>query len=91
MLRNLQRMFGGTVAVVCLVSTLAVAQTPTQTPPQGQPQNLICSKDDGKGDCVAAMTADGKEIVVVGEGLKRGEAMTCVNTGNVVNCKPATK
>jgi len=77
--------------MMCLVSTLAGAQTSTQTPPQGQPQMMTCSKDDGKGDCIAATTADGKEVVVVGEGLKKGSAMVCVNTGNMVNCKATAK
>jgi hypothetical protein len=91
MLRNISKTLAGTVTVLCLVSSLAVAQTPPQTPPVRQPQKMTCSKVDGKGDCVAATTADGKEIVVVGEGVKEGDAMICVNLGTVVDCKPATK
>jgi hypothetical protein len=91
MLRNISKPLAGTVTVLCLVSSLAVAQTPTPTPPRGQPQKMTCSKVDGKGDYVAATTADGKEIVVVGEGVKAGQAMICVDLGNVVDCKPATK
>jgi hypothetical protein len=90
-LRTIGKTFGGAMAMMCLITSLAVAQTPTQTPPQGQPQMMTCSKDDGKGDCTAATTADGKEVVVVGEGLKKGASMVCVNTGNMVNCKTATK
>jgi hypothetical protein len=30
--------------------------------------------EPGKGDCVAARGADGKEFVVVGEGLKSGSS-----------------
>jgi hypothetical protein len=73
-------------------------QTGNTTPQQGHRQNpaqeqtmtLICSRDDGKGDCVAARGADGKEFVVVGEGLKSGATMTCVDRGNLVHCKPAS-
>jgi hypothetical protein len=90
-LQTIGKTFGIAMAGMCLVSSLAIAQTPTQTPPQRPPQKMTCSKVDGKGDCVAATTADGKEIVVVGEGVKAGEAMICVDLGNVVDCKPATK
>jgi hypothetical protein len=61
-----------------------------QHPSQEQTMTLICSRDDGKGDCVAARRADGKEFVVVGEGLKSGATMTCVDRGNLVHCKPAS-
>ena len=70
-------------------------QTGNTTPQQGHRQDanpllLTCSRDDGKGDCVAARGADGKEFVVVGEGLKAGASMSCVDQGNVVHCKPAS-
>jgi hypothetical protein len=70
-------------------------QTGNTTPQQGHrqdtnPMMLTCSRDDGKGDCVAAKGADGKEFVVVGEGLKSGASMTCVDRGNVIQCKPAS-
>jgi len=109
MLRNISKTVGSAMAALCLVSTLAMAQTqyPSQpmtpqtgntTPQQGHRQNpsqdqsmtLICTKDDGKGDCVAATGTDGKEYVVVGEGLKSGATMTCVDRGNIVDCKPAS-
>jgi hypothetical protein len=118
MLRNMTKTVGSAIAALCLVSTLAMAQTqqlppqtqqpPTQspsqpmtpqhgntTPQQGHRQDpnpmlLTCSKDDGKGDCVAARGADGKEFVVVGAGLKSGATMSCVDRGNVVECKPAS-
>jgi hypothetical protein len=48
---------------------------------------MICSKDNGKGMCVAARGADGREIVVVGAGLKSGAYMTCVDRGNMVDCQ----
>jgi|GraSoiStandDraft_57_1057295.scaffolds.fasta_scaffold538983_1 hypothetical protein len=89
MLRTLGKTLGGTMMGVCLISTLAVAQTPMA--PQGQPMTMTCTKDDGKGTCTAATGADGKEIVVVGTGLKKGATMTCVNRGNVVDCDPVQK
>jgi hypothetical protein len=61
-----------------------------QNPSQGQPMNMTCVRDNGKGDCVAATGADGKEFVVVGEGLKSGASMSCIDRGNVVECKPAS-
>jgi len=79
------------MTVLCFASTLVMAQTQTQAPPQSQRMTMTCSRDDGKGNCTAAAMADGKEIVVVGEGLEKGASMDCVNTGNMVNCKPTTK
>ena len=62
-------------------------QPATPTQPQPIPQHLICTKDDGKGNCIAAAAADGKEIVVVGGGLKKGEAMSCMAMGSVLSCR----
>jgi hypothetical protein len=132
MLRNSSKTVGSALAALCLVSTLAMAQSQSSQPPISQGQNpamnqervqnpaptqypsqpmapqtgnttpqqghrqdanarmLTCSRDNGKGDCVAAMGADGKEFVVNGEGLKAGASMSCVDRGNVVECKPAS-
>jgi Spy/CpxP family protein refolding chaperone len=123
MLRPLTTTVGSTLAALCLVSTLAMAQSPSSTPSQypaqpmtpqygntmpqqghrqqptqsemrypseRQAMRMICSKDNGKGNCVAARGADGREIVVVGEGLKSGASMTCVDRGNMVDCDPAS-
>jgi hypothetical protein len=131
-MRRISQTVGSALAALCLVSTLAMAQSQSSQPPISQGQNpamnqervqnpaptqypsqpmtpqtgnttpqqghrqdansmlLTCSRDDGKGDCVAARGADGKEFVVVGEGLKSGASMTCVDRGNVVHCKPAS-
>jgi hypothetical protein len=97
MLRNITRTIGSAMATLCLVSTLAMAQA-QQLPPQTQqghrqdpnPMMLTCSKDNGKGNCVAAKGPDGKEFVVNGEGLKSGASMSCVDRGTVVDCKPAS-
>jgi hypothetical protein len=45
-------------------------------------------KDDGKDKCIAATGADGKTIVVVGEGVKVGEEMDCQDRGNMTHCEP---
>src|SRR5262249_42971871 len=37
-------------------------------------------------NCTAAVGADGKAVVVVGEGVKVGEKMDCVDKGNVIDC-----
>jgi hypothetical protein len=74
MLRTLGKTVGGALAVLCLVSTLAVAD------------ELTCTAGDGKGNCTAAMRPDGKVIVVVGEGVKVGEQMSCVDVGYMINC-----
>src|SRR5437870_11435547 len=64
----------GALAVLCLVSTLAVAD------------EMTCTAGDGKGNCTAAAGPDGKVIVVVGEGVKVGEQVSCVDTGYMINC-----
>ena len=67
--------------------SLQQVQPATPTQPQPIPQSLTCTKDDGKGNCIAAAAADGKEIIVVGEGLKKGEAMSCTAMGSVISCR----
>jgi hypothetical protein len=51
---------------------------------------MTCIKDDVMGNCTAAVGADGKNVVVVGNGAKTGDAMTCVDMRSVVECKPAS-
>jgi hypothetical protein len=75
MRRIVGKTLGTAIAVLCLVSTLAVAM------------EMTCAKDDGKDNCVAATDAEGRTIVVVGEGLKTGEKMTCVDRGNMIACQ----
>ena len=67
-----------------------MSQRQTQPPTSGHPLMLTCTKDNGKGNCIAAAGTDGKEIVVVGEGLEKGAMMSCVDRGNIVDCKPAS-
>jgi hypothetical protein len=136
MLRPITTTVGGTLAALCLVSTLAMAQSPSSTPSQyptqpeqypsqsqyptqpmtpqygntmpqqghrqqpaqserqypseRQAMRMICSKDNGMGKCIAARGTDGREIVVVGDNLKSGAYMTCVDRGYMVDCDPAS-
>jgi hypothetical protein len=48
---------------------------------------MTCAKDDGAGTCIAAESAEGKTVIVVGTGVKRGEKMTCVERGSVTECQ----
>jgi hypothetical protein len=77
MLRTIGKTFGGAIAVLCLLSTLAMAG------------EMTCVKDDGKGTCTAAAEANGREIIVVGPGVKAGEQVNCMDRGGVVECRPA--
>jgi len=36
---------------------------------------------------MAATNAEGQSVVVVGEGLKTGEPMRCVDRGNMIACQ----
>ena len=74
MLRQFGKILGGAIAVLCLVSTLAVAD------------EMTCTASDGKGNCTAAAGPDGKVVVVVGEGVKVGEKMDCVDKGGLIEC-----
>ena len=76
MLHRYGKMLGGAFAVLCLVSTLAMAT------------EMICAKDDGKSNCIAATDPDGKTVIVVGDGLKAGEQMDCEDRGNMIACQP---
>jgi hypothetical protein len=51
------------------------------------PFEMTCAKDDGKGQCIAATGADNHTVVVVGEGVKTGEKMSCVDRGNMIACQ----
>jgi len=60
--------------VLCLVSTMAMAV------------EMTCIASDGKGNCTAATGPDGREVVVVGEGLKPGDKMECVERATLIDC-----
>src|SRR5215472_6433743 len=74
MLHQYGKTVGGMFVVLCLVSTVAVAA------------EMTCTASDGKGNCTAAAGPDGKVIVVVGEGLKPGDKMECVDRGTLIDC-----
>jgi lipid-binding SYLF domain-containing protein len=74
MLSQCGKTVGGVLAVLCLVSSVAVAA------------EMTCTASDGKGNCTAAAGPDGKVVVVVGEGLKPGDKMDCVNKGSFIDC-----
>jgi len=82
MLRTVRKTVGGALALLCLASTLAIAQTQTMT----------CTASDGKGNCTVAAGADGKTIVVVGDGVQVGDQIHCQNRGYMISCETvATK
>src|SRR5437016_12792245 len=62
MIQKLTKTLGLAVAVLCVVSTLAVAG------------EMTCTKADDKG-CIMAKGADGKEMAVIGAGMKMGDKM----------------
>ena len=75
MLPIIGKTLGSALAALCLVATLAVAD------------EMTCTASDGKGNCTTAVGADGKPVVVVGEGLKVGEKMDCVDRGAMIACQ----
>jgi hypothetical protein len=77
MLRTVRKTVGGALALLCLASTLALAQGQTMT----------CTASDGKGNCTAAVGTDGKVIVVVGDGVQVGDKVTCQNKGYMISCE----
>ena len=61
------------VAVLCVVSTMAVAA------------EMTCTKADEKG-CTMAKGADGKEMAVMGTGMKMGDKMDCMSKDGKMEC-----
>jgi hypothetical protein len=80
MLRTVGKTVGGALALLCLASTLVIAQS----------QPMTCTASDGKGNCTVATGLDNKTIVVVGEGVKPGEKMDCQDRGYMINCETVT-
>ena len=77
MLRTVSKTVGGALALLCLAATLAIAD----------PQTMTCTASDGKGNCTVATGADGKAIVVVGEGVQVGDTVACQDRGYMINCE----
>lgn len=66
------------IVVLCIVSTLAVAG------------EMTCTKADEKG-CMMAKGADGKEMAVMGAGMKMGDKMDCMSKDGNMECKAMMK
>ena len=77
MLRTVRKTVGGALALLCLASTLVMAQGQTMT----------CIKDNGMNECTAGMGSDGKAVIVVGESIKTGQQMVCDDRGYMVSCE----
>ncbi len=82
MLRTLGKTAGSALAVLCLVSTLAVAAD------EKGGMEMTCTVSDGKGNCTAGTMPDGKTNVLVGPGMKVGEKMLCHHRDNMLHCVP---
>jgi hypothetical protein len=80
MLRTFVKALGSALAVVYLVSTLAVAAE--------EGMEMTCTASDGKGNCVVGKMPDGKDLVLVGSGLKVGEKILCHHRENLIHCVP---
>jgi hypothetical protein len=84
MLRTIGKTVGIAIAGMCLVSTLAIAQTS----PPGQP--LVCTKVDSSGYCIEAKAPDEKMITVRVGDVKVSEQISCVTTGSNTTCTKVT-
>ena len=73
MISKLAKTLAFIVAVLCVVSTLAVAG------------EMACTKADEKG-CTTAKGADGKEMAVMGAGMKMGDKMDCMSKDGKTEC-----
>ena len=78
MLRTVRKTVGGALALLCLASTLVMAQGG---------QTMTCIKDNGMNECTAGMGSDGKAVIVVGESIKTGQQMVCDDRGYMVSCE----
>ena len=90
MLQTIGKTIGMTIAGMCLVSTLAIAQTPLPGTPPGPAVPMVCTRVDMSGNCVEAKAPDESMVIVQGEGIKVGEKMTCVTTGSTTTCTKVT-
>lgn len=74
MRRTMAKTLAGAVAVLCVVSTLALAE------------EMTCSKDNGK-DCIMAKDANGDEVEVRVSGVKAGDKLICTQTRDRMMCQ----
>src|SRR5262249_42450850 len=94
---------GSMLVMLCLVSTLAIAQSqrPSQTQahkelharPPAMAHLMSCTKVDVNDTCIEAQGHDGHTIVLELEGVKVGEALSCAPSGLTIACTkaPTTK
>jgi hypothetical protein len=78
MIRKLVKTIRFVVAVMFVVSTLAIAG------------EMTCTKADEKG-CTMAKGTDGKEMAVMGAGTKMGDKMECMGKDGKMECQPMMK
>src|SRR5262245_32812194 len=81
MRRTITKTVGGTLAFLCLASSLVMAQ--------GESQKMVCMQVDGKGNCTAAAGADGKNVTIVGDNIPRYAPMSCTDRGYMIVCESA--
>lgn len=67
-----------------VTATLAMAQ------PAAPGQTLTCTKVDTNGYCVEAKAKDNKMTVIKTEGVRVGEEVSCVTSGNTTTCTKIT-
>jgi len=76
MRRTMAKTFACAVAVLCVVSTLALAE------------EMTCAKDDGM-NCIMAKNAKGDEVEVLVFKVKVGDPLTCTPQGDLMLCQKA--
>jgi hypothetical protein len=99
MLHIIAKTSGRIMVMLCLVSTLAIAQSksPSQMQAQKEAQArthamahiMTCTKVDVNGTCIEAQGQDGKTIVIEIEGVKVGEALSCAPSCLTIACTKA--
>jgi hypothetical protein len=73
MIRKFAKTLGLTVGMMFCIATLAVAG------------EMTCTKADDKG-CTMAKGSDGKEMAVMGAGMKMGDKMDCMTKDGKMEC-----
>lgn len=91
MVGTIGKTFGMALAGMCLVSTLAMAQSQSSSPSTMPPsREMVCTKVDAGGYCIEAKGTDDKMMTIRAEGIKVSEKMTCVTSGTDTTCTKVT-
>jgi hypothetical protein len=90
MLQKIGKTFGMALAGMCLVSTLAMAQSQSSSPMTAPGREMTCTKVDESGFCIEAKGADDKMMTIRTEGVKVSEKMSCTTSGTDTTCKKVT-